>query len=389
MKIGVLGPFPPFRGGISNFDAELVRNLPETVDGAAFNYTRLYPRLLFPGKTPLDTSRVRYPGAADPVFDPYNPLSWRRGRRRIAAEGLDVLLLSWWTPFFAPFLLRFLGPLHHRAYQRLLLVCHNVEPHEPVPLGRFFQRRLFRLADAFIAHWEGDAGALARAWPHTPVCRLFVPRFSGFPDTPGLTRMEARERLGLPGAAKIVLFFGIIRKYKGLDVLLQAFETLAAEHPDLFLVVAGEFYDKRRDYQTWIAPLERAGRIRVTDAFVPNEAVEVYVKASDVAVLPYHHATQSGVIPLVYQWGRGVVTTRVGGLAETVDDGVSGILVPPGDPRALAGAILAYLQARDRFESAVPATAARFTPRRYVEGLLRFIGAETGPAGRVPAEEEP
>lgn len=389
MKIGVLGPFPPFRGGISNFDAELVRNLPEHVTGAGFSYARLYPRLLFPGKTQVDTSRVRYPGSAEPVFNPYNPLSWRRGRRRIAAEGPDVLLVSWWTPFFAPFLLRFLGPLHHRAYGRLALICHNVAPHEPIPLGHFFQRRLFRRADAFVAHWEGDAGTLAREWPNTPVCRLFVPRFSGFPDTPGLTREAARERLGLPGAEKIALFFGIIRKYKGLDVLLQAFSALADGHPDLFLVVAGEFYDRRRDYQPWIEPLERAGRIRVTDAFVPNEEVELYVRASDVAVLPYRDATQSGVIPLVYQWGRGVVTTRVGGLAETVDDGVSGILVPPGDPGALAGAILDYLRARDRFEAAVPATAERFTPRRYVEGLLRFLGAQTGQAGRISAEEAP
>ncbi len=382
MKAGLLGPFPPFRGGISNCDSDLGVSISPLCELKSYNYIRLYPNFLFPGKVQEDASQKKFAEAARPVFDPYRPFSWKRARRAIRADGLDVLLVPWWTPVLGPFLGPFLRKLKKETGVKIVFICHNVLPHESFPLAKAITRTVLGRGDGFVAHNAQNAVLLEKWFPAVPVRKLFLPLFRQFPSTDGLTRLEARRSLGLDeDAGPVVLFFGLVRKYKGLSTLLQAFRDLWPGHPGLRLVIGGEFYEKRQKYEPELSRLVEAGKVLLHDRFIANEMVEYYFRSCDVVALPYRHATQSGIIPLAYRWGRGVVATDVGGLGEVVVDGVSGLLVPPDDPGQFARGLLRYLERQEDFEKAVPGVAERYRPEMYAESLVQFLAEICGGAG--------
>ena len=372
MKAGLLGPFPPFRGGIATFNTHLYRTLAERVDVVALNYRRQYPGWIFPGRTQLDESACPFTVGSVTVFDPFRPWRWPADLRALDALALDWLLLSLWTPLFAPSLWLFLSIWQRRSGRPMLAVCHNVRPHESIPLTGFFQTRLLRRLAGVAVHWQGDADQLHGWLPGTPVATLFHPLYDSFPREPGLDRTAARRRLGLPEEARVLLFFGLVRPYKGLDLLLEAFQSLADADARLHLLVAGEFYEPPGKYEPRLGQLRQANRLTLHDRFIPNERVADYFTAADAVVLPYRSATQSGIVPLAYAMGRGVVASRVGGVPEMVEDGVTGILVPPADAPELASGIARFLDGQSAIESAVPGMAARFGWPRYADGLLEL-----------------
>lgn len=374
MRVGILGPFPPFRGGIATFDAHLVRHMPPPAEAVGLNYHSLYPRWLFPGRTQFDESRQPFAGAGRAVFAPFSPWRWPAGWRALDQARLDILLLSWWTPLFAPSMRAFLSGWRGLSDCPLVAVCHNVRPHESLPTGGWWQRRLLRRADLLVAHARPDADQLQQWLPKHPVVHLFHPLYDGFPDHPGLDRAGARRLLGLNPDGPWLLFFGLIRPYKGLDVLLSAMELL----PGVRLMVVGEFYEPRRRYQAALDRLRAAGRLVLCDRFVPNEAVAPWFLAADAVVLPYRSASQSGVVPLAYRWGRGVVTTATGGLPEVLGDGAGGELAPPNDPRGLAAAVERYLSRQSPVEAGLPILADRFSWGRYLNTLLAAVPRRQG-----------
>ncbi len=378
MRIGVLGPFPPFRGGIATFDYHLVRALARHGEALAINYRNLYPSFIFPGTSQLDQSEQPFSQESRALFDPFHPWRWRRGRRELDQLDLDVLLLSWWTPIFAPSMMRFLRKWAKQPGRLLAIICHNVLPHESFPLEERLQRALLRRADILVTHWQGDRARLQQWFPDKRVLSLFHPVYHDFPDTP-LSRAEARQRLGIPEhAGRVLLFFGLIRPYKGLAVLLEAFARLLERRDDVSLVVAGEFYEPQSEYRELLEPLERRGRLVVHDHFIPNEKVCLYFRAADGVVLPYRHATQSGIVPLAYAWQRGVIVTDVGGLAEMVEPGRSGIVAPPDDMNALVEAMDCFLKDQERIEQGVADVAARFGWDRYVSAILQEVAEKSG-----------
>lgn len=387
MKIGILGPFPPFRGGIATFDAHLTRQLRSRADVVPLNYHTLYPRFIFPGKTQLDVSRKPFPAEAVPAFHPFRPWRWRENSRYLAGLQLDWLLLSWWTPLFAPGMISVVKAWKRKTGGRLAVVCHNVLPHERIPLGRFLQRRLLAQASLLVTHWQGDAALLRQWFPRAGLLPLFHPLYQEFPDDPRLDRAGARRELGIPGTARqVLLFFGLIRPYKGLEVLLAAFRHLLREGAgDYCLLVAGEFYVKRKSFDPVLAELLGSGQVLLHDRFIANEEVFRYFRAADMVVLPYHHATQSGVIPLAYQWGRGVISTRVGGLEEVVEPGRSGYLVEAGDVPGLAGAIRQFSDNQNDIEAYVPNMARKLSFDNYGRALREaLMRQERSPESRKP-----
>jgi glycosyltransferase involved in cell wall biosynthesis len=238
-----------------------------------------------------------------------------------------------------------------------------------VPLAERLQREVLCRGDLLIAHWQGDADRLQEWFPGRRVLRLFHPLYDDFPPPPEPGRAEARRRLQLPEESKILLFFGLVRPYKGLETLLQASVQLSLAGNEHHLVIAGEFYQPRKKYEPLLTELSDRGHLTLRDRFIPNEKVTSYFAAADVVVLPYRDATQSGIVPLAYACGRGVVASQVGGLAEVVQEAVSGVLVPPGDPAALAGGISAFLRQQDSIERQVPGFARQFSWAHYVEAL--------------------
>ncbi len=341
MRFVLIGPAYPLRGGIAVFNARLYQVLRQRGhDVYALNFKRQYPALLFPGRHQEDHSRLAFRIPSMPILDSVNPITWLETARRAAARRPDAVVLHYWMPFFAPaygVISRIL-----RRCARVLWICHNITPHEKQPGGPLLNRLGLRQADAFVVMSEPverdllgfRPGARFRRVPH-PV------------DVPAgaVEKERARAELGLPQDAPVLLFFGYVRPYKGLETLLRAFATVVSA-ADARLVVAGEFYEPLRRYEELAAELGIADRVRFYDEYVPNEQVGVLFAAADAVVLPYLTATQSGIIPMAYAYGRPVITTAVGGLPEMVRPGRTGLLVPPADPVALSDAILRFLERR-------------------------------------------
>jgi glycosyltransferase involved in cell wall biosynthesis len=223
--------------------------------------------------------------------------------------------------------------MQDRGRTRLALDCHNIEPHEKRPGDGVLIRRMTQASNSFIVHSKSVAETLG-AYRTDPITTLVpLPLSANFPDGPG--RGEARRRLGLADDVPVLLFFGFVRAYKGLDLAVEALAHLA---PDTHLVVAGEFYESGDAYRNRAAELA-PDRVRFVEDFIPSEEVGVYFDACDVVVLPYHRATQSGVLPLAWRFAAPAVATAVGGLTEVVTPDETGVLVPPHDPAAFADGV--------------------------------------------------
>lgn len=349
MRIVAVGPAPPWRGGIAQYHYALVNALTGLgADVEVLNFERLYPRLLFPGTDPKDRS----PGGLEPLGEaivrPLAPWTWRRAARRAAGLVPDAVLFQWWHPFFAPAYLGMIRPLLRRVPGlKVGIVCHNVRSHEGMPGGRWLTARMLRRADFVITGGSAMAEEVRDFNPRLEVVVVHHPSYAlpGMPGPP--PREEARRLLGLPREGAVFLFFGLVREYKGLDLLIEALAGLPVERP-WTCVVAGEFYQSRRPYEERIAELGLGARIRIEDRFIPPDEAPRYFAAADVTVLPYHRATQSGVAALSFEMRRPVLTTAVGSLPEVIVEGRNGWLVPPGDVRALTARLAGFVEDRGR-----------------------------------------
>ena len=382
MRWALLGPVHPYRGGIAHYGALLARELAREDEVAAFNYRRLYPGLLFPGRTQFDASANPLDVPAPRLLDSVAPLSWRRTAAAIAATGPDAIVCHWWQPFFGPALGAVLGRLAALApaCSRLLL-CHNVLPHERRRLDRWFAQPALAGAQGFLVHSESDAAVLRGLLPAARVRVHPHPSYEALLMEGGaLTREEARAALGIAPQARVLLFFGYVRAYKGLDLALRALAQLT--DPRLQLWVVGEFYEPRAQTEALIAELKLNDRVRIVDRYVPNEEVGRYFQAADLVLQPYRSATQSGIAQIALAAGRPVLATRVGGLPEQIEDGVSGLLVPPENPAALAAAIQRFFDhaLADTLAPGIAAARARFA-WSGLGAALRALAAECrGPA---------
>jgi len=337
MRIVSAGPAPPWRGGVSQYHYALADQLGrEGTEIQVLNFARLYPRLLFPGSNPTDASDGALPALGEALLRPMWPPSWKRSARLITEYDPDAVLLHWWHPFFA---LSYLGLL--RRISRNIpvgFICHNVLSHEKMPGGRQLTAKVMRRGDFFIAGGERMATEIRSLNPHAVVEIVAHPRYDlpfnrSLPD-----RESAREQLGLDSREAVFLFFGLVREYKGLDVLFEALSLLETESRWTCLI-AGEFYESREPYEALVREFGLEERVIIHDRYIPNSEVPGYFAAADLTVLPYRDATQSGVAALSIACNRPVLTTRVGALPETIVEGENGWLVPPEDPVALASVL--------------------------------------------------
>lgn len=358
MRFALIGPSAPLRGGIAQYHDRLAAALAadgHTVDRISFR--RMYPQWLFPGRTQYATDATAEGGDGQPapvaLLDSVGPGSWRAVAER--AAGADVALVEWWHPFFAPALGSIAGRLRRRKVPTLF-VCHNLEPHEPVPAGQWLARWALGRAAGFVAQSAADAARLAAMYPGRPVRVVLPPAEAPLPCPHGDDRAGCARALGVPEARRRILFFGYVREYKGLPTLLAAVPEVDR---DVQLVVAGEIYHHDAAYYR-----ARAGavgvedRVVLLDRFLGAREVACCFAIADLVVLPYWDASQSAVVPLAMATGRGVVASAVGGLPDLVRDGETGILVPPRDAPTLAAAINRGLADATRLGAAAKARAA-------------------------------
>ncbi len=343
MKICLIGPAYPLRGGIAHYNAQLALEFATRHEVRLISFSRQYPVFLFPGRTQLDPD-PRAPGlTAETLLDSVNPLSWVRAARRLGELSPDLMVVHWWNPFFAPCIGMTLRLARRRSSATIVFVCHNIIPHEPFPGTRGLTRFALAPADAWLVHSEADRRALESLGLQGRILVTPQPPGKGFGEP--IDKERAKSYLGLSG--NTLLFFGLIRRYKGLPHLLEAM-PLILQTLDCTLLVVGEFYEGKDHCLHLINALGLGSNVLIIDRFVPDHEVSLYFSAADLVVLPYESATQSAIVPIAYAFERPVVATRVGGLPEAVHEGETGLLVEPHNPAALAEAITRFY--RDRLE---------------------------------------
>src|SRR5688572_3090825 len=341
MRICLVGPSHPYRGGISHYTAMLAREMrASSHDVLLVNFSRLYPGFLFPGKTQYTEGDSALALESRRLIDSVQPLSWRRAGDAIADFRPDVVVFQWWQPFFAPAYHSVCGRIRARTRARIVFVCHNVLPHESSPVDRALTKLAFARVDGFVVQSREDGRILSTLRPGARVAFNPMPVFDLFSGTGGSAPPERiRQELNLGG--RVILFFGLVRAYKGLRTLLEAF-ALEAGALNATLLIVGEFYEDRAPYDAAIRELGIGDRVRIVDRYVPDTDVPAYFGVADVVVLPYVTATQSAIVQTAFSFERPVIVTAVGGLPDVVKDGVTGYVVPAQNPRALADAMVRF-----------------------------------------------
>lgn len=329
MKITILGPAHPYRGGLASIMEIMARTFQRRGDEVDIKtFTLQYPSLLFPG----ESQTVATPPPADlricRCVNTMNPLNWVRVGRRIRRERPDFVLMKYWTPFMAPCFGTIARIARGNGHTKVLCQIDNVEPHERHLTDKPFNRYYLHSVDGFVYMSEQVHSEL-RAYSEAPALFSPHPLFENFGER--VERSEACVRLGLDPANRYVLFFGLIRDYKGLDLLLDAWAQLrrAGRTEGRRLIVAGEFYTAREPYLNRIADNGLQDEVLLHDRFIPDDDVKYYFSAADFVVQPYKTATQSGVTQIAYQFCVPMVVTAVGGLPEIVPDGRVGYVCPP------------------------------------------------------------
>lgn len=330
MKIAILSCFYPYRGGIAQFNANLYAELGRRHTVKAFNFKRQYPDILFPGRSQYVTEDDEaVPVESDALLDTACPLTWMKTVRAIRAWKPALVLMDYWMSWFAPSL----GFVARRLKKdfRVVSILHNVLPHEP----RFFDRPLTRYflsgCTGHLVLSEEVGRDLRRMKAAARMAVLFHPIYTHFGEK--IPRAEAERRLGLAPGKKNLLFFGLIREYKGLDLLIQAFDLL---DEDFQLIIAGEPYGSFEKYRRLIEASRGRERIHCHLKYLRDSEVKTFFSAADLTVLPYRSATQSGISAVSYHFEIPLVVTDVGGLREAVEGAGTGLVAEKPEPEAIA-----------------------------------------------------
>ena len=347
MKIVIIGPAYPLRGGLATYNERLARAFREAGDEVRIvTFSLQYPDFLFPGQTQFSTETGPADLAIEVSLNSVNPLSWLRVGRKLRRERPDLVIFRFWLPFMGPALGTVARLVRGNGHTRVVAITDNVIPHEKRlgdgPLTRYF----LSACDGFVTMSRSVLGDLQQlGFGRKPALYHPHPLYDNF--GPIKLKTEALTVLELPATARYVLFFGFIRAYKGLDILLEAWADARVVALPIKLIIAGEFYEDAGPYEALIKRHNLESRIiRATD-FIPNEKVVDYFCAADLILQPYKNATQSGVSQIAYHFERPMLVTDVGGLAELIPAGVVGYVVPP-TPAAIADAVVDfYAQQRE------------------------------------------
>jgi glycosyltransferase involved in cell wall biosynthesis len=342
MKIVIIGPTYPIRGGNALFVAHLYEALAQGNDVEVISFSRLYPGFLFPGVRQTDISGValkKHPAVH--IIDCLNPLTWRKAAIIAASKNPEMLVFTWWNPFFG-FIVRTIAKgFKRRTGKPIIIIAENVISHEGRWIDLFLTRTALRTAERFLVLSKVVEEGIKKLFPTIKVFRSSLPIYDCYQSTEQLTRQQAQQKLGLD-EKNVLLFFGYIRQYKGLMNLLEAFPIIRAKISQAHVLIVGEFYDNPQPYFDLIKKLGLENHVTIINEYVANEAVHLYFTAANLAVLPYNEATQSGILSIAYGFATPVVVTDVGGLGELVDNGKTGFIVPPHDIPALATAIIRF-----------------------------------------------
>ncbi|HEX8327836.1 MAG TPA: glycosyltransferase [Hymenobacter sp.] len=375
MKVVIIGPAYPLRGGLATYNERLARAFQEAGDEVKIvTFSLQYPDFLFPGQTQFSTEAGPADLAIEVSLNSVNPISWWSVGRKLRAERPDLVVFRFWLPFMGPALGTVARLVRGNGHTRVVAITDNVIPHEKRPGDRPLTRYFLSVCHGFVTMSRSVLKNLQElGFGQKPAVYRPHPLYDNF--GPIKSKEAALAAMGLPANQGYLLFFGFIRAYKGLDMMLEAFADARVAALPVKLIIAGEFYEDAAPYEDLIQRHQLESRIvRATD-FIPNERVADYFCAADLVVQPYKNATQSGVSQIAYHFERPMLVTDVGGLAELIPDGVVGYVVPP-TAEAIASAVLDfYAQQREAaFTKGVREQKAQFLWPVMVSALKDVAG---------------
>jgi len=342
MKMVLIGPAYPIRGGNALFLAHLYEALAISHEVQVISFSRLYPGFLFPGVRQTDISSVPMkPHPALHIIDCLNPFTWWKAARLAASLHPEMLVFTWWNPFFGLIVRTIALGFKRRTKKPVVIIAENVISHEGRWIDLVLTKIALQTADRFLVLSGVVEEGIKKLFPAIKIFRSSLPIYDCYQSSEQVSREQAQLRLGLE-RKKVLLFFGYVRQYKGLMNLIHALPLIREQIADAHLLVVGEFYDDPQTYLDTIKRLDLDKCVTIVNEYVANEAVHLYFTASNLAVLPYNEATQSGILSIAYGFATPVVVTDVGGLAELVEDGKTGFIVPPHDIQQLAQAVIRF-----------------------------------------------
>ena len=346
-RVVIIGPAYPLRGGLATFDQRLAQEFGADGDHCEIvSFSLQYPSLLFPGKTQYSTDEAPKDIIIHSLINSVNPANWLKVGNLLREQRPDIIVVRFWIPFMGPALGTILRQVKKNRHTKVICIADNVIPHEHRPGDKAFTRYFLKACDGFITMSDKVLADLRLFEKTKPAVMVQHPLYDTFGER--MDKGKAREKLGLPPEGKLALFFGFIRHYKGLDLLLQAMNDARIRQNDIKLLIAGEFYEDEKLYRQLIEQYNLADRIILRSDFIPDSEVRYYLCAADVIVQPYRNATQSGVTPLAYHFEKPMIVTNVGGLPSLVPHERSGLVCEP-EPPAIAEALLRFYQLGEQY----------------------------------------
>jgi glycosyltransferase involved in cell wall biosynthesis len=341
-RIVIIGPAYPLRGGLATFNQRLAQEfISEGHSCELVSFSLQYPSLLFPGKTQYSQEPAPKGLIIHSIINSINPVNWLQVGKKLRNQRPDLIVVRYWIPFMGPSLGTMLRQVRKNRHTKVICIADNVIPHEHRPGDRNFTRYFLKACDGFITMSEKVMNDLRQFEKQKPAQLVQHPLYDNFGEK--IEKEEARTFLKLNQTDKIILFFGFIRKYKGLDLLLQAMNDTRIKAAGIKLLIAGEFYEDEKPYLQIIKDNNLENAVILKNQFIQDQEVKYYLCAADMVVQPYRNATQSGVTPLAYHFEKPMVVSNVGGLPDLVPDHKVGLVCEP-QPTAIATAILEYYQ---------------------------------------------
>ena len=343
LKIAIIGPAHPLRGGLASYNERLAKQfIDEGNEVTIYTFSLQYPSFIFPGTTQYSTESKPSNLTINVCINSINPFNWIKVGNNLKNEKPDLVIVRYWLPFMGPCLGFILRQIKKNKQTKIVCIADNIIPHEKRFGDKAFTKYFVQPVDAFITMSDKVMTDLKLFAPTKPTQLVAHPLYDNFGEK--VSKEEARLKLGIKNEELILLFFGFIRKYKGLDLLLNAMKIIKNSKFNIQnskLLIAGEFYEDRKAYDEQIEKLDLQENLILHTDFIPDSKVKYYLCAADVVVQPYKNATQSGVTPLAYHFEKPMIVTNVGGLPSLVPNNKVGLIAEP-NAESIAEKIIDY-----------------------------------------------
>ncbi|MEK7263726.1 MAG: glycosyltransferase [Bacteroidota bacterium] len=370
VNVVIIGAAYPLRGGIAHYVALLAKyflKAGHSVDVVSFK--RQYPAFLFPGKTQEESGEELFSIKAEMLIDSINPFNWLSVGNALRKRKPDLIIFKYWLPFFGPCYGTIAAIARRNRRTKTVMICDNIVPHEKRPGDRVFTNYAFHFSDYFLVQSDAVESDLLRLYPDSEYRKIPHPVYEIFGEE--VSKEIARKKLGIASDENIILFFGYVRAYKGLDVMLHAMKTIV----NATLCVVGEFYDDEQQYRALAKELHIESSVRFISDYIPNDEVKYYFSACNAVVLPYKSATQSGIAQIAFNFNKPVIATNVGGLAEIIPDGEAGYIVEANAPEQFANAVNTFFQKNkeEDFVARVKIEKKKYSWENLVDAIVEMV----------------